>query len=159
MNILCWSVLVLLPLIGTVSRPSGVEEVRVAYELLLNKCKGDSCHSETVARGDAHVSLEEENPTFFSGYTPIEVRAGSLVYQLRFNLSRVSKRNGVERKLMIGFSGRTGALTGKQLTWSEKNFTGRDWSSFKMKSISGAAYSEGEEAVTPTLTVSLIPEH
>ena len=83
----------------------------------------------------------------------MEEHAGSLTYQLRFNLSRLSKGNKVERKLGIGFSGRVGTLSGKQLTWSEKEFSGKGWSDFKMKSASGTAYSEGPETITPTLKV------
>jgi hypothetical protein len=153
MKILCCSILILLPIVATVVRPGQTEQVKIDYELLLNKCKGDSCHSETAARGEAYVSLEAEDPSFSWGYTPMEEHAGSLVYQLRFDLSRVSKGNKVERKLAIGFSGRVGALTGKQLTWSEKEFSGKDWGAFRMKSTSGIAYSEGEETITPTLKV------
>ena len=35
----------------------------------------------------------------------------------------------------------------------EKNFTGMAWSALKTASVSGAAYSENDESVTPTLTV------
>ena len=99
------------------------------------------------------VSLEEEDATFLSGYVPVEIHAGSLAYQLRFDLSRVSKKTRVERSLTIGFSGRTGTLTGKQLTWGEKSFSDKRWSAFKMASVSGTAYFENDESVTPTLTV------
>jgi hypothetical protein len=94
----------------------------------------------------------EEEPNFLTNYVPVEVRVGSLAYQLRFNMHRVSKKNQVERSLTIGFSGRMGALTGKQLTWGEKSFCHEKWSAFKMASVSGAAYSKNDE-ITPTLTV------
>jgi hypothetical protein len=99
------------------------------------------------------VTLEEEEPNFLTNYVPIEVHVGSLAYQLRFNLRRVSKKNQTERSLTIGFSGRMGTLTGKQLTWGEKGFSHERWSAFKMASVSGTSYSENDESVTPTLTV------
>ncbi len=138
----------------TAASPSGQRgDVKFDYELLLNKCKGKSCRTETASRGEAVVSLAEEDPTFYSGYTPIEVHAGNLAYQLRFDISQVARRNKVERKLQIGFSGRVGTLTGKQLTWSEKGFSAKNWSDFKMKSIPVTPYSEGGETLTPTLTI------
>jgi hypothetical protein len=65
----------------------------------------------------------------------------------------VSEKNLVKRNLTIGFSGRTGTLTGKQLTWGEKSYKHKTWSEFKNASASGTAYSENDESVTPTLTV------
>ncbi len=124
----------------------------IVYELSLNRCREHSCHAETATRSELQVSLEEE-PNFLTNYVPVEVHVGNLAYQLRFNLRRVSKKNQVERSLMIGFSGRVGTLTGKQLTWGEKTFSHGTWSAFKMASVSGAAYSENDESVTPTLTV------
>jgi hypothetical protein len=146
-------VLIALAAITAASPPAQRGDVKFDYELLLNKCKGKSCRTETAARGEAVVSLAEEDPTFYSGYTPIEVHAGSLAFQLRFDISQVTTRNKVERKLQIGFSGRVGTLTGKQLTWNEKGFSGKNWGDFKMKSISGTPYSEGGETVTPTLRI------
>jgi hypothetical protein len=133
--------------------PTQIVPLRIVYELSLNRCIEHTCHVETATRSEVEVSLGEEEPTFWSGYSPVEVHAGSLAYQLRFNLSQVSKKNRVDRSLTIGFSGRTGTLTGKQLTWGEKSFTDKTWSAFKTASVSGAAYSENEESVTPTLTV------
>jgi hypothetical protein len=135
------------------SYPTQTEQLRIDYELSLNRCKEHSCHVEIAARTEVKVSLEEEDPSFLSGYVPVEIHAGSLAYQLRFNLSRLSKKNRVDRSLTIGFSGRTGTLTGKQRTWGEKSFSDTKWSAFKMASVSGIAYSENEESVTPTLTV------
>src|SRR5882672_8608989 len=133
--------------------PTQTERLRIIYELSLNRCIEHSCHVETATPGKVEVSLEEEEPTFLSGYGLVEVHAGSLAYQLRFNLSQVSKKNRVDRSLTIGFSGRTGTLTGKQLTWGEKSFSDKTWSAFKRASVAGAAYSENDESVTPTLTV------
>jgi hypothetical protein len=136
-----------------VPNPTQSEPLRIAYELTLNRCREHSCHAETATRNEVPVTLEEEEPNFLTNYVPIEVHAGRLAYQLRFNLRRVSKKNQVERSLMIGFSGRLETLTGKQLTWGEKSFKHEMWSAFKMASVSGAAYSENDESVTPTLTV------
>ena len=133
--------------------PSRTEQVGIVYQLSLNRCREHSCHAEIAARSEVQVTLEEEDPTFLSGYVPVEVHAGSLSYQLRFSLRRVSEKNRVERSLTIGFSGRTGTLTGKQLTWGEKSFSDKKWPALKMASVSGAAYSENDESVTPTLTV------
>jgi hypothetical protein len=137
----------------TLPCPTHTERLRIVYKLSLNRCRGNSCHAETATRSEVQVSLGEEEPSFLSGYTPAEVHAGSLAYQLRFDLRQVSKENRVERSLTIGFSGRTGTLTGKQLTWGEKSFSDKKWSAFKTASVSGAAYSENGESVTPTLTV------
>jgi hypothetical protein len=136
-----------------VSHPTQSEPLRIVYELSLNRCREHSCHAETATRSEVQVTLEEEEPNFLTNYVPVEAHAGSLAYQLRFNLRRVSKKNQVERSLTIGFSGRVGTLTGKQLTWGEKSFSHEKWSAFKMASVSGAAYSENDESVTPTLTV------
>jgi|SRR5580658_10725034 hypothetical protein len=133
--------------------PTQSEPLRIVYELSLNRCREHSCHAETAIRSEVQVSLEEEEPNFLTNYVPVEVNVGSLAYQLRFNLRRVSKKNHVERSLLLGFSGRTGTLTGKQLTWGEKGFSHERWSEFKMASVSGTAYSENGESVTPTLTV------
>lgn len=133
--------------------PTQTEHLRIAYELSLNRCKDHSCHVEIATRSEVQVSLEDEDANFLSGYSPIEIHVGSLAYQLRFNLSRVSEENRVETNLTIGFSGRTGTLTGKQLTWGEKSYSKKMWSAFKKASVSGAAYSENDESVTPTLTV------
>jgi hypothetical protein len=62
----------------------------------------------------------EEEPNFLTNYVPVEVRVGSLAYQLRFNMHRVSKKNQVERSLTIGFSGRMGALTGNNSLGARK---------------------------------------
>jgi hypothetical protein len=133
--------------------PTQTEHLRISYELSLNRCKEHSCHAVTAARSEVEVSLEEEDANFLSGYSPVEIHAGSLAYQLRFNLSRVPEKNLVKRNLTIGFSGRTGTLTGKQLTWGEKSYKHKTWSEFKNASASGTAYSENDESVTPTLTV------
>jgi len=126
--------------IGGAPCPAQTEQLRIVYELSLNRCREHFCHVEAATRSEVQVSLEEEDPTFLSGYVPVEIHAGSLAYQLRFNLSRVSKKSRVERSLTIGFSGRTGTLTGKQLTWGEKSFSDKRWSAFKMASVSGTAY-------------------
>ncbi|MGC0774136.1 MAG: hypothetical protein WB543_14480, partial [Candidatus Acidiferrum sp.] len=133
--------------------PPQSEPLRVVYELSLNRCREHSCHAETATRSEVQVTLEEEEPNFLTNYVPIEVHVGGLTYQLRFNLRRVSKKNQIERSLTIGFSGRMGTLTGKQLTWGEKSFSHERWSAFKMASVSGTSYSENDESVTPTLTV------
>jgi hypothetical protein len=133
--------------------PTQSEPLRIVYELSLNRCREHSCHAETATKSELQVTLEEEEPNFLTNYVPVEVHVGSLAYQLRFNLRRVSKKNQVERSLTIGFSGRMGTLTGKQLTWGEKSFSHEKWSAFKMASVSGAAYSENDESITPTLTV------
>ena len=135
------------------SSPTETEPLRITYELSLNRCREHSCHAETASRSEVQVTLEEEEPNFLTNYVPIEVHVGSLAYQLRFNLRRVSKKNQIERTLTIGFSGRMGTLTGHQLTWGEKSFKHEMWSAFKMASVSGAAYSENGESVTPTLMV------
>jgi hypothetical protein len=133
--------------------PAHSEPLRIVYELSLNRCREHSCHVETAARSELQVILKEEEPNFLTNYIPVEVHVGSLAYQLRFNLRRVFKKNQVERSLTIGFSGRMGTLIGKQLTWGEKSFTHEVWSAFKMASVSGAAYPENDESVTPTLRV------
>jgi hypothetical protein len=133
--------------------PTHTEQLRIVYELSLNRCREHFCHVETATRSEVQVSLGEEEPSFLSGYTTVEVHAGSLAYQLRFDLRQVSKEKRVERSLTIGFSGRTGTLTGKQLTWGEKSFSDKKWSAFKTVRVSGAIYSENDESVTPTLTV------
>lgn len=138
--------------------PTQTEPLRIVYELSLNRCRGHSCHAETATRNEVQVTLEEEEPNFLTNYVPIELHVGSLAYQLRFNLRRVAKTNQIQRSLTIGFSGRMGTLTGKQLTWGEKSFSKEKWSAFKMASVSGASYSENEESVTPTLTVLDIGE-
>jgi hypothetical protein len=153
MNCPSWlSFALFLAMIGA-PQPAKTEQLRVVYELSLNRCKEHSCHAQTATRDEVQVTLEEEDPTFLTGYAPVEVHAGSLAYQLRFDLRRVSKKSRIERNLTIGFSGRIGTLTGKQLTWGEKSFSDKRWSEFKMASVSGAAYSENDESVTPTLTV------
>jgi hypothetical protein len=129
------------------------EEVKLDYELLLNRCKENSCHSETGARGELYIFLEEEDPTNSWGYSAVEQQAGSLAYQLRFNVSRELKEKNIVRKLTIGLSGRIGTLRGKQLTWGEKEFVGKTWNDFKMASASGTTYSEAGETITPTLKV------
>ena len=96
--------------------PTQSEPLRISYELSLNRCREHSCHTETASRSEVQVTLEEEEPNFLTNYVPIEVHVGNLAYQLRFNLRRVSKKNQIERSLTIGFSGRMGTLTGKQLT-------------------------------------------
>jgi len=136
-----------------VPHPTRSEPLRIVYELSLNRCRDHSCHAETATRSEVQVTLEEEEPNFLTNYVPVEMRVGSLAYQLRFNLRRVSKKNQAERSLTIGFSGRMGTLTGEQLTWGEKSFSHERWSAFRMASVSGAAYSENDELVTPTLTV------
>jgi hypothetical protein len=133
--------------------PTQSEPLRIVYELSLNRCKEHSCHLETATRREVQVTLEEEEPNFVTNYVPIELHVGSLAYQLRFDLRRVSRTNHTETSLTIGFSGRMGTLPGKQLTWGEKSFSHGTWSEFKMASVSGAAYSETDESVTPTLTV------
>jgi hypothetical protein len=133
--------------------PTQTEPLRIAYELSLNRCSGHSCHPEIATRNEVQVTLEEEESNFLTVYVPIEVRVGSLAYQLRFDLRRVSKKNQVERSLTMGFSGRMTTLTGKQLTWGEKSFKNEKWDAFKMASVSGNSYSENDESVTPTLTV------
>ena len=89
-----------------VPHPNQTQPLRIAYELTLNRCREHSCHAETATRSEVSVTLEEEEPDFLTNYVPIEVHAGSLAYQLRFDLRRVSKKNQVERSLMMGFSGR-----------------------------------------------------
>jgi hypothetical protein len=153
MKILCLLTLALVPVIGPVVPSSDPEEVKLDYELLLNRCIGDSCHSESAAHGEVYIFLEQEDPAYSQGYSAVEQEAGSLAYQLRFNVSRVLKEKKVERKLDIGFSGRIGSLRGKQLTWSQKEFVGKNWDAFKMASTSGAAYPEKEETIMPTLKV------
>src|SRR6266404_9184114 len=145
--------LVLVSIIAVSSAPSKAEKVEIDYELVLNRCKANLCQSESAAHGHVYVSLEEEDPSFAWGYSPVEENVGSVAYQLRFNLSRVSSGKHVKRNLMIGFSARRGALTGKQVTWSEKKFNGKDWGSFTKASTSGAAYSDKQETITPTLQV------
>jgi hypothetical protein len=145
--------LVLLSIITVSSAASKAEKLKVDYELVLNRCKGNLCHSETAAHGRAYVTLEEEDPTFAWGYTPVEEKVGSIAYDLRFHLSRESNGKKIKRNLVIGFSARKGTLTGKQVSWSEKNFSGSNWQAFKMTSTSGAAYSEEQETITPTLQV------
>jgi hypothetical protein len=133
--------------------PTQTEPLRIAYELSLYRCREHSCHAETATRSEVQVTLEEEEPNFLTNYVPIEVHVGSLAYQLRFNLRKVSMKNQIERSLTIGFSGQMETLTGKQLTWGEKSFSHERWSAFKMASVSGTSYSENGESVTPTLTV------
>jgi predicted CxxxxCH...CXXCH cytochrome family protein len=145
--------LVLLSIITLSSAASKVEKVKVDYELVLNRCMANSCHSESAAHGQAYVSLEEEDPTFAWGYTPVEENVGSVAYQLRFHLSRNSNGKTNKKTLVIGFSARVGTLTGKQVSWSEKKFSGKDWPAFAMTSTSGASYSDEQETITPTLQV------
>lgn len=132
------------------------EEVRLGYELILTKCRGSFCHSDSVAKGEVHLSLEEEDASFAWGYDAVEVHGGNLAYQLRFKASRASKEKGVERALDIGFSGRTGTLSGKQLTWAQKTSTDKRWETSPTMSVSGKAYSEGDETITPTLHVTVL---
>jgi hypothetical protein len=145
--------LVLLSIIGVSSAASKAEKLKVDYELVLNRCKGDSCHSESAAHGRVYVSLEEEDPTFAVGYTPVEEKVGGVAYQLRFHLSRESNGKKIKRYLTIGFSARKGTLTGKQVSWSEKSFSGSNWQAFTMTSTSGDAYSEEQEIITPILQI------
>jgi hypothetical protein len=135
------------------SHPAQSEPLRIVYELTLNRCREHSCHAEIATRSEVPVTLAEEGPNFLTNYVPVEVHAGSLAYQLRFDLRRVSKNGQVERSLTMGFSGRLGTLTGKQLTWAEKSFRHEMWGAFKMASASGPAYPENDTSVTPTLTV------
>jgi hypothetical protein len=110
------SLLLFLAIVG-VSSPTQAEHLCIRYELSLNRWKEHSCHGETASRSEVQVSLEEEDANFLSGFSPVEIHAGSLAYQLRFDLRRVSEKHLVKRRLTIGSSGRTGTLTGKQLTW------------------------------------------
>jgi hypothetical protein len=138
---------------GCVPSATQTEHLRISYELFLKRCKGHSCRAVTAARSDVEVLLEEEAANFLSGYSPVEIHAGSLAYQLRFHLRRTSEKNLVQRNLTIGFYSRTGTLIGKQVTWGEKSYKHKTWSEFKNASASGTAYSESDELVTPTLTV------
>ena len=129
------------------------EKLKVDFELKLNRCKGNSCHSESAAHGQAYVSLQNEDPSFAWGYTPVEEKIGSAAYQLRFHLSRVTNEKTNEWYLVVGFSAREGTLTGQQVSWSEKKFSGHNWDAFRMASVSGRPYREGEETLAPTLEV------
>jgi len=147
------TLLVFLSIIFLSNATGDTEKLKVDYELRLNRCKGNSCHSESAAHGQAYVSLENEDPSFSWGYTPVEEKVGSVAYQLRFHLSRVTNEKKNETYLVVGFSARKGTLSGKQVSWSERKFSGHNWDAFRMKSTSGTAYPEGQETIAPTLEV------
>ena len=163
MKPLLFSILALFPIFGT-PFPQGdakkfgyrTEGVKVSYTLLLNKCTATSCHLENAGQADAYINLEAEDSTFSWGYGTMDEHSGNVEYQLRFHVSRTLKDKQFERSLVVGFSGRIGTLTGKQVTWSEKRFRGKNWDSFKMSSVSGTPYPENGETITPTLQVRQI---
>lgn len=151
MKVLCTLALASLFLTAISARPDETEKVNVRYELAFNRCRGESCNQEIVAQGETLVSLYQEDASSgFVGYTPVELHVGSLAYQLRFDVSRELKQRKA-RHLMLGFSGRVGTLTGKQVTWAENSFTGNTWGDFDKSSIAGNEYSEEDEKITPTL--------
>lgn len=136
--------------------PHDTEEEKLRYELHLSRCRGNSCHDEIVSQGELLVPMDQEDVSSgFVGYTPVELHVASIAYQLRFDVSRELKQNQ-PKHLMIGFSGRVGSLTGKQVTWAEKSFTGKSWNEFDGASVSGNEYSEEEERTTPTLRMVIV---
>lgn len=132
------------------------EEVRLGYKLTLTKCKGTCCHTDSVANGETQLSLYYEGPSFYWGYDSLEQRAGSLIYQPWFKVSRASKGNRFERALAVGFVGREGTMSGTQVTSGEKIFIRKKWEAFPTVSVSGKSYSEGDETITPTLRVTVL---
>jgi len=48
------TLLVFLSIIALSSASSDTEKLKVDYELRLNRCKGNSCHSESAAHGQAY---------------------------------------------------------------------------------------------------------
>lgn len=157
------SILILLPIFGT-PFPQGdgkkfgyrTEGVKVSYTLLLNRCIASSCHVENAGQADAYINLTAEGRGFSWGYGTMDEHSGNVEYQLRFTVSRTLKDKQFERSLVVGFSGRIGTLSGKQVTWSERAFRGKNWDSFKMSSVSGTSYPEDGETITPTLQVRQI---
>jgi hypothetical protein len=143
---------------GVPQKPNTVEaeEVRLGYDLVLTKCRGTSCHAESVAKGAVRLTLYYEDPDLYWGYDSFEQQAGELLYQSWFKASRVSKGGGFERTLGCGFVGRVGTMSGKELTSAQKVFTGREWAGFPPMSVSGRTYSEGEDRITPTLRVRVL---
>jgi hypothetical protein len=160
---LLFSILALFPIFGT-PLPQGdgkkfgyrTEGVKVSYTLLLDKCTATSCHLENAGQADAYINLTAEDSTFSWGYGTMDEHSGNVEYQLRFKVSRTLKDKQFERSFVVGFSGRIGTLTGKQVTWPEKGFRGKNWDSFKMSSVSGPSYPEDGETITPTLQVRQI---
>lgn len=139
---------------GSVDTPEK-EELRLAYELILTMCRGSVCHDDSATRGEVHVTLESED-SFLWGYTALEQHAGSSAYQLRFEAQHELRGQAYGRAIGLGFSGRIGELTGKQLTWAEKKFFAKKWGLFPAMSVAGTPYPEGEETVAPTLQVSFL---
>jgi hypothetical protein len=145
--------LLLIPICCIAVPQRKTEGVKLTYDLMLSKCKDKSCHSESAGHADVYINLTAEDPTYSWGYETMQEHAGSLEYQLRFNVSRKHEENQFERNLVIGFSGRVETLLGKQLTWAEKKFSGKNWETFKMASVEGTSYSQDDETITPTLRV------
>jgi hypothetical protein len=130
------------------------EEVKLSYELVLNKCKEGSCKAESAARGEVSLSLQPEDPTFAWGYTAVEEFAGYIHYQLRFEAKWIREHSSTQRRLIVGFSGRNAR---EFVTGGEKNFSGKTWKSFQTMKINGDTYSKNEEEVTPTIIVKVVP--
>jgi hypothetical protein len=134
---------------------TGTEGVKLSYQLILTKCRGSSCHSETAAKGEVDLSLELEDPSFLYDYKATEAHAGDMAYQFRFEAWHALKGQAYARALQIGFSGRIGTLSGRQVAWAEKSFKAKEWKALPSMSVSGDSYSEGGETITPTLQVSV----
>jgi hypothetical protein len=130
--------------------------VGLSYQLILTKCRGTSCHSGTAARGEVHLSLEPEDTSFLYDYKATEEHAGGMAYQFRFEAWHALKGQAYGRALRIGFSGRIGTLSGRQLAWAEKSFQAKEWKALSSMSVSGDSYSEGDERITPSLQVSVL---
>jgi hypothetical protein len=132
------------------------EWVTLGYELTLSKCRNGSYHTESIIKDQMSFHLEPETPTFSWDYTGLTSQTGDLTYYLRFNVSHNSrKKEG--RNLWIGFGGRQGiSPNDKQVTWAEKSCTRSSWAACPSVSVSGNAYSDRGETVTPTLAVKIL---
>lgn len=139
---------------GSVDTPEK-EELRLAYELILTKCRGTACHDDPAAKGETQISLDREESELY-GWTFVEKQAGDLEYQLRFFAGHELEKKVYGRGIRIGFAGRTRGADSKQVTWAEKRFDARNWRLFPTMSVAGTPYSEGQEKITPTLHVSFL---
>jgi hypothetical protein len=133
------------------------EAVHLEYELELTKCQGPICRSESVKRGQILIQLESEDQDFAWGNEGVQVKTSNFKYYLRFKASRRLTRSQVKRALDIGFAGRLEtSAENKQVTWADKLFTDSEWKGFSTMTVSGKAYSDGKDTVSPALKVRVV---
>ena len=132
------------------------EWVTLGYELTLSKCRNGSCVTESATKGKVSTQLEAESPSSSWNYEGVTSPTGDMTYYLRFKVSHNSKKTE-ERDLWIGFGGRQGiSPNDRQVTWAEKSCSRSSWVAIPSVSVSGNAYSDGGETVTPTLKVKIL---